>query len=39
VVGLLVLRHRGRIDVLGNNAPVLLAHYTKTIVARLTGGA
>jgi len=37
LVGLLVLKHGGRIDVLGNNAPVLLAHYTKNMVARLGG--
>jgi TetR/AcrR family transcriptional regulator len=38
LVGLLVLKHGGRIDVLANNAPVLLAHYTKNLVARLSGG-
>ena len=38
LVGLLVLKHGGRIDVLGNNASVLLAHYTKNMVARLGGG-
>jgi len=37
LVGLLVLRHSGRIDVLGNRAPVLLAHYTKNMIARLSG--
>jgi hypothetical protein len=35
LVGLLVLKHGGRIDVLGNNASVLLAHYIKNMVARL----
>lgn len=35
LVGLLVLKHRSRIDVLGNNAAVLLAHYTKNLVRRL----
>ena len=39
LVGLLVLKHGGRIDVLGNNAPVLLAHYTQAMVARLAGAA
>jgi TetR/AcrR family transcriptional regulator len=38
LVGLLVLKHGGRIDVLGNNAPVLLAHYTRNMVARLSHG-
>lgn len=37
LVGLLVLKHGGRV-VLGNNASVLLAHYTKNMVARLSGG-
>lgn len=37
LVGLLVLKHSGRIDVLGNNASLLLAHYIKNMVARLTG--
>jgi TetR/AcrR family transcriptional regulator len=37
LVGLLVLKHGGRF-VLGNNASVLLAHYTKNMVARLSGG-
>jgi AcrR family transcriptional regulator len=37
LVGLLVLKHSGRIDVLGNNASVLLAHYIKNMVARMTG--
>jgi AcrR family transcriptional regulator len=36
LVGLLVLKHGGRIDTIGNRAPVLLAHYTKNMVARLT---
>jgi AcrR family transcriptional regulator len=35
LVGLLVLKHSGRIDVLENNAPVLLAHYVKNMVTRL----
>lgn len=39
LVGLLVLRHSGRIDVLGNRSAVLLAHYTKNMVARLSGVA
>lgn len=38
LVGLLVLKQGRQIDVLGNNAAVLLAHYTKTMVARLGGG-
>jgi TetR/AcrR family transcriptional regulator len=37
LVGLLVLKHRGRIDTIGNTAPALLAHYTRNMVARLTG--
>lgn len=37
LVGLLVLRHGSRIDTIGNTAPVLLAHYTKNMIARLTG--
>jgi TetR/AcrR family transcriptional regulator len=37
LVGLLVLKHSGRIDVLGNDASALLAHYIKNMVARLTG--
>ena len=37
LVGLLVLKHSGRIDVLGNSASVLLAHYIKNMVARLAG--
>jgi len=37
LVGLLVLKHGGRIDMLGDNAPVLLAHYTKNMVVRLGG--
>jgi TetR/AcrR family transcriptional regulator len=37
LVGLLVLKHSGRIDVVGNNASVLLAHYTRSMVARLSG--
>jgi AcrR family transcriptional regulator len=37
LVGLLVLKHGSRIDTIGNTAPILLAHYTKTLVARLTG--
>jgi hypothetical protein len=36
LVGLLVLKHSSRIDVVGNTAPILLAHYTKNLVARLT---
>lgn len=39
LVGLLVLKHGGRIDVIGNRAPILLAHYTKNMVARLTGSS
>jgi len=39
LVGLLVLKHGGRIDTIGNSAPVLLAHYTKNMVARLTGAS
>jgi TetR/AcrR family transcriptional regulator len=35
LVGLLVLKHSGRIDVLENNASILLAHYVKNMVARL----
>lgn len=38
LVGLLVLKHGSRIDVIGNTAPILLAHYTKNLVARLTRG-
>ena len=38
LVGLLVLKQGRRPDVLGNNASVLLAHYTKNMVARLGGG-
>ena len=38
LVGLLVLKHGGRIDVLGNNASVLLAHFTRNMVARLSHG-
>lgn len=37
LVGLLVLKRGRKIDVLGNNASVLLAHYTKNMVARLGG--
>ncbi len=37
LVGLLVLKHGSRIDTIGNTAPILLAHYTKNLVARLTG--
>jgi AcrR family transcriptional regulator len=37
LVGLLVLKHGSRIDTIGNTAPILLAHYTKNMVARLTG--
>jgi TetR/AcrR family transcriptional regulator len=37
LVGLLVLKQGRRIDVLGNHASVLLAHYTKNMVARLGG--
>ncbi|MEN3348164.1 MAG: hypothetical protein V7632_1799 [Bradyrhizobium sp.] len=37
LVGLLVLKQGRRIDVLGSNAAVLLAHYTKAMVARLGG--
>ena len=39
LVGLLVLKHGGRIDTIGNTAPVLLAHYTRNMVARLTGAS
>jgi TetR/AcrR family transcriptional regulator len=39
LVGLLVLKQGRKIDVLGNNASVLLAHYTKNMVARLGGAA
>jgi TetR/AcrR family transcriptional regulator len=39
LVGLLVLKHGGRIDTIGNRAPVLLAHYTRNMVARLTGAS
>jgi AcrR family transcriptional regulator len=39
LVGLLVLKHGSRIDTIGNTAPVLLAHYTKNMVARLTGAS
>lgn len=39
LVGLLVMKHGGRIDTIGNAAPVLLAHYTRTMVARLTGAS
>ena len=35
LVGLLVLKHSSRIDVLGNTAAILLAHYTKNLVDRL----
>ena len=35
LVGLLVLKHSSRIDVLGNNAAILLAHYTKSLLGRL----
>jgi TetR/AcrR family transcriptional regulator len=35
LTGLLVLKHGGRIDVLENNAPILLAHYVKNMVTRL----
>ena len=35
LVGLLVLKQGRKIDVLGSNASVLLAHYTKNMVARL----
>ena len=38
LVGLLVLKQGRKIDVLGNNASVLLAHYTKNMVVRLGGG-
>ena len=37
LVGLLVLKQGRKIDVLGNKASVLLAHYTKHMVARLGG--
>ncbi|MFB9270087.1 TetR/AcrR family transcriptional regulator [Bradyrhizobium erythrophlei] len=37
LVGLLALKQGRKIDVLGNNAAVLLAHYTKNMVARLGG--
>jgi TetR/AcrR family transcriptional regulator len=39
LVGLLVLKQGRKIDVLGNNAAVLLAHYTKNMIARLGGRA
>ena len=39
LIGLLVLKHAGRIDTIGDRAPVLLAHYTKNMVARLTGAS
>lgn len=39
LVGLLVLKQGRKIDVLGNNAAVLLAHYTKDMIARLGGRA
>jgi len=39
LVGLLVLKHGGRIDTIGNTAPVLLAHYTRNMVARLSGAS
>ena len=35
LVGLLVLKHSSRIDVLGNNAAILLAHYAKSLLGRL----
>lgn len=35
LVGLLVLRHSGRIDALSKNSAVLLAHYTTNLVKRL----
>jgi len=37
LVGLLVLKQGRKIDVLGNKASVLLAHYTRNMVARLGG--
>ena len=37
LVGLLVLKQGRKIDVLGSNAAVLLAHYTKNMIARLGG--
>jgi AcrR family transcriptional regulator len=39
LIGLLVLKRGRKIDVLGNNAAVLLAHYTKNMIARLGGRA
>ncbi len=39
LVGLLVLKHGSRIDTIGSTAPILLAHYTKNMVARLTGAS
>jgi TetR/AcrR family transcriptional regulator len=39
LMGLLVLKRGRKIDVLGNNAAVLLAHYTKNMIARLGGRA
>jgi AcrR family transcriptional regulator len=39
LVGLLVLKQGRKIEVLGNNAAVLLAHYTKNMIARLGGRA
>jgi TetR/AcrR family transcriptional regulator len=35
LVGLLILRHNGRIQLLNKNAAVLLAHYTKNLLQRL----
>jgi len=37
LVGLLILRHNGRIKSLNKNTAVLLAHYTKTLLQRLKG--
>ncbi len=35
LIGLLVLKHGGRIDTIGNRAPALLAHYTSRMIGRL----
>jgi TetR/AcrR family transcriptional regulator len=37
LTGLLVLKHSGRIDVLENKTSILLAHYIKSMIARLSG--
>jgi AcrR family transcriptional regulator len=36
LTGLLVLKHSGRIDVLENKTSILLAHYIKSMIARLS---